>query len=398
MADEKKLPLDGIRVLEFTSNVMGPTTGLLLADLGAEVIHIEPPGGDPTRRLRGFGIGYFPYFSRNKKSLALNIKSDKGKEIIFKLLKNTDIIVENFAPGTMERLGYGYEAVKAVKEDIIYCSLKGFASGPYENRTAMDEPTQMRGGLAYMTGPPGRPLRAGSSIIDIGGGMFGHIGILTALYDREKTGKGAYIKSALYETTVFFMGQHMACSALSDSPVPPMPARVSAWSIYSVYETKDEPVFIGIISEKHWQGLCKVFERDDWANDERLDTNNKRIAEREWFLPQVEEMIKQYSRDEIIKRCESVDIPVAPIGRPEDLFDDPQLNKKKGGLLHTTLPSGVKTKLPRLPIEMGDYDFGLRIDPAPVGAHSKELLAEIGYSEEEISALLADKIVVKEGE
>ncbi len=396
MTSEKKLPLEGIRVLEFTSNVMGPTAGLLLADLGAEVIHVEAPSGDPTRRLRGFGIGYFPYFSRNKKSLAIDIKSEKGKQIIFRLVGNTDIVLENFAPGTMERLGYGYEDIKAAKEDIIYCSLKGFLSGPYENRTAMDEPTQMRGGLAYMTGPPGRPLRAGSSIIDIGGGMFGFIGILTALYEREKTGRGTYIKSALYETTVFFMGQHMACSALTDGPIPPMPARVSAWSIYKVFETRDAPVFIGIISEKHWKGFCQVFERDDWANDERLASNNKRISEREWLLPEVEEMIKGHSREEVITRCEQVDVPVAPIARPEELFDDPQLNKEVGGLLHTDLPSGVKTKLPRLPIEMGDYDFGLRNNPPSIGLDSCDLLEELGYSKEEITQLIEDKVVVRE--
>lgn len=394
MDKESGLPLDGIRVLEFTSNVMGPAAGLLLADFGAEVIHIEPPKGDPSRRLKGFGIGYFPYFNRNKKSLALDIKSDKGKEIIMKLAARADVIVENFAPGTMERLGLGYEDFKAVKEDIIYCSCKGFLSGPFENRTAMDEPTQMRGGLAYMTGPPGKPTRAGTSVIDITGGMFGFIGVMAAIIERNKTGKGQYIKSALYETTVFLMGQHMACSALTGEPVPPMPARVSAWSIYRIFDTKDEPLFVGIISEKHWQGLCDVLGRDDWANDERLSSNNKRIDERDWLLPELEELLKQRTRAELIEECEKRDIPVAPICKPEDLFDDPQLNKEKGGLIHTTLPSGVRTKLPRIPVEMGDHDFGLRNDPPPVGADTVELMRDMGYSEQEIKEMIEQNIAV----
>jgi len=394
MNKENQLPLKGIRVLEFTSNVMGPAAGLMLADFGADVIHIEPPKGDPSRRLKGFGIGYFPYFNRNKKSLALDIKSDKGKEIISKLIKKTDVIIENFAPGTMERLGFGYDDFKTIKSDIIYCSCKGFLSGPFENRTAMDEPTQMRGGLAFMTGPPGKPTRAGTSIIDITGPMFGFIGIMAAIIEKNKTGKGQFIKSALYETTVFMMGQHMAYSALTNEPVPPMPARVSAWSIYRIFDTKDEPLFVGIISEKHWRGLCEVLGKEDWANDERLSTNNKRIDQLDWLLPELEEILKQHTRADLIERCELKDIPVAPICKPEDLFDDPQLNKDKGGLIHTTLPSGVKTKLPRLPIEMGDHDFGLRNDPPAIGLDTIDVLKELGYSSQEIEELLQQNLAI----
>ncbi len=392
MNTENQLPLEGIRVLEFTSNVMGPAAGLMLADFGADVIHIEPPKGDPCRRLKGFGIGYFPYFNRNKKSLALDIKSEKGKEIISKLIKKTDVVIENFAPGTMERLSFGYDDFKALKSDIIYCSCKGFLSGPFENRTAMDEPTQMRGGLAFMTGPPGKPTRAGTSIIDITGGMFGFIGIMAAIIERNKTGKGQFIKSALYETTVFMMGQHMAYSALTNEPVPPMPARVSAWSIYRIFDTWDEPLFVGIISEKHWRGLCEVLEKEDWANDERLSTNNKRIDQLDWLLPELEGILKQHTRADLIERCELKDIPVAPICKPEDLFDDPQLNKEKGGLIHTTLPSGVKTKLPRLPIEMGDHDLGLRNNPPSIGSDTIDVLKDLDYSSRDIEELLRQNL------
>ncbi len=396
MTDPNKLPLDGIRVLDFTHNVMGPTTGMLMGDLGAEVIHIEPPAGDATRRLRGFGSGYFAFYSRNKKSLAVNLKADAGQKIVMDLVKNADVVVENFGPGTMDRIGYGYDALKEITPDIIYCSMKGFLSGPYEKRAAMDEVVQMMSGLAYMTGEPGKPMRAGTSIIDMGGGMFGLIGILTALYTREQTGEGTFLKTALFETAAYFMGQHMAYGALTDDPVPPMPARVSAWSVYRVFETSDGPIFIGIISEKHWKAFCSAFGRDDWLADERLGSNNDRISEREWLHPAVAEMIAKYSRAEVTARLDRASVPFSPIARPEDLYDDPQLNDGLG-LLETTLPAGVTAKLPRIPLEMGNHDFGLRRNPPQIGEDTADLLKELGYSEVQIEKLTNDGVVATEG-
>ena len=391
----KKLPLEGIKVLAFTHAVMGPAAGLILADLGADVIHIEPTTGDATRRLKGFGIGYFSFFNRNKRSLAVDLKAPEGKEIILKLVETTDIVLENFGPGTIERMGYGYDELKKINSRLIYVSLKGFLPGPYEYRVAMDEVVQMMGGLAYMTGPPGQPLRAGTSIIDISGGMFGAMGAITALYDRQKTGKGTYIKGALFETTAFIMGQHMAYAALTEEPVPPMPARVSAWSVYKLFDTKDgEQVFIGIISEKHWQKFCEAFDRRDWLEDERLETNNKRIRERDWFLPEVEKMIEQFTKEEVIKICDQAGICFAPIACPEDLFDDPQLNQGKYGLMETVFPDGQKTKMPRLPLQFGSYNLKKRNDPpAAIGADTRELLESLGYNEAEISRMAEKKIV-----
>ncbi len=391
----KKLPLESIKVLAFTHAVMGPSAGLILADLGAEVIHIEPPTGDSTRRLKGFGIGYFSFFNRNKKSLAVDLKAAEGRKIILKLVETADILLENFGPGTMDRLGYDYESLSKINPRLIYCALKGFLPGPYEKRVAMDEVVQMMGGLAFMTGPPGQPLRAGTSIVDITGGMFGALGAIVALYDRERTGKGAFIRSALFETTAFVMGQHMAYAALTEGPVPPMSARVSAWSIYRLFETKDaDQVFIGIISEKHWQQFCEAFGRSDWLEDQRLKTNNDRIRQREWFLPEVEKLIKQYRKQEVIEICDKAGICFAPIARPEDLFDDPQLNQGAFGLLETIFPSGEKCKMPRLPVQIGSYDFGKRSDPpAAIGADTREVLESIGYNSDEIRELAEKKII-----
>jgi crotonobetainyl-CoA:carnitine CoA-transferase CaiB-like acyl-CoA transferase len=389
----KNLPLQNIIVLEFTHAVMGPAAGLIMADLGAEVIHIEPLEGDSTRRLKGFGIGYHSFYNRNKKSLAIDIKTEKGREIILKMVETADVLIENFGPGTMERLGFGYGALSKINSTLVYCSLKGFLSGPYENRHAMDEVVQMMGGLAYMTGPVGQPLRAGTSVIDITGGMFGVIGTLSALYEREVTGKGKFVKSALFETTAFLMGQHMAVSALTAVPVPPMPDRVSAWSIYKTFETIDnEQVFVGIISEKHWERFCITFEKNDWLMDERLKTNNRRIDERDWFIPEVDELMKGFTKTVIIQKCEHAEIPVAPIAKPEDLFEDPQLNRG-GSLFKTTIQGGIQTKLPKIPLEMEDTQFSLQHNPPEIGENTVEILKEFGYFADDIDDFLSHRIV-----
>ena len=385
-------PLEGLKVLEFTHAVMGPTTGLLLADAGADVVHIEPPQGDETRRLKGFGTGYFTYYSRNKRSLAIDIKSPAGRQAILRMIPQADVVVENFGPGTMDRLGFGHEALSALNPRLIYCSLKGFLTGPYEQRHAMDEVVQMMGGLAYMTGRPGDPLRAGTSVIDITGGMFGLVGILLALHERHTTGKGKLVKSGLFETTAFLMGQHMAYGAITREPVPPMPARVSAWSVYRIFRTSDDAqVFIGIISEKHWQRFCEAFGWVDWREDPRLATNNLRIDARDWFLPLLEHRIGALDREQVTQGCERAAIPFSPIARPEDLFDDPQLRER--GLLDTRLPDGSLARLPALPLEYGGERSALRKDPPRIGEQSREVLAAYGWTEEEIEALVRDGIV-----
>ncbi|NDC77807.1 MAG: CoA transferase [Chitinophagia bacterium] len=385
-------PLEGLKVLEFTHAVMGPTTGLLLADAGADVVHIEPPLGDETRRLKGFGTGYFTYYSRNKRSLAIDIKSPAGRQAILRMIPQADVVVENFGPGTMDRLGFGYEALSALNPRIIYCSLKGFLAGPYEQRHAMDEVVQMMGGLAYMTGRPGDPLRAGTSVIDITGGMFGLVGILLALHERHTTGKGKLVKSGLFETTAFLMGQHMAYGAITREPVPPMPARVSAWSVYRIFRTSDDAqVFIGIISEKHWQRFCEAFGWEDWREDPRLVTNNLRIDARDWFLLELENRIGVLNREQVTQGCERASIPFSPIARPEDLFDDPQLRER--GLIDTRLPDGSLARLPALPIEYGGERSTLRKDPPRIGEQSREVLASYGLTEDETDALIRDGIV-----
>jgi crotonobetainyl-CoA:carnitine CoA-transferase CaiB-like acyl-CoA transferase len=389
------LPLSGIRVLEMGHAVMGPSCGMVLADMGAEVIKVErAPEGDETRKLIGFGRGFHLYFNRNKKSLAIDLKAEKGKEILKRIVPFFDVFVENFGPGTVTKLGFGYEDLSRINPRLIYCSLKGFMKGPYENRPALDEVVQMMGGLAYMTGPPGRPLRAGASVIDIMGGSYGVIGILTALYEREKTGKGQYVIATLFEATAFLMGQHMALSALTKEPVPPMPKRVSAWAIYDVFKCQEgEDIFIGVTSDRQWKRFCEVFVLSTLFEDERLRSNNDRIRNRSWLMPELQRIFSQKTKEEVLRLCAAAAVSFAPIARPEDLFDDPQLNLG-GGLLEIPLPSGETTKLPRIPVRMGSHDFDLRAGAPAIGEGAYELLKSLSFSEKEIEELKREKILV----
>lgn len=389
------LPLSKIRVLELSHAVMGPTCGLILADMGAEVIKVErAPEGDETRRLKGFGLGFFPFLNRNKKSIALDLKSDRGKEILNKLIISADVFIENFAPGTIERLGFDYERLSRLNPRLIYCALKGFMPGPYEKRPALDEVVQMMGGLAYMTGPLGQPLRAGASVIDILGGTFGAVAILTALYEREQTGRGQKVMATLFEATAFLMGQHMAVTAITGKPLPPFPNRVSAWAIYDKFETKEgEMVFIGVTSDRQWKRFCEVFKLEGLAQDARLSTNNDRAAQRSWLIPELQKVFRTLTKEELFKLCEEAEIPFSQIAKPEDLFEDPQLNQG-GGLLETVLNGRLKTKLPRIPMRLDDYDFGLRNNPPEVGQDAPEILKSIGMNDEEIAKLREDKIIV----
>lgn len=382
-------PLAGLKVIEFTHMVMGPAVGVILADLGAEVVKVEPIGGDQTRDLLGSGAGYFPMFNRNKRSICLDLKSAEGLDVARRLLADADILIENFRPGTLAKLGLSYESLKQDNPRLIYCSAKGFLAGPYEQRTALDEVTQMMGGLAYMTGPPGRPLRAGSSVIDITGGMFGVIGILAALERRHTTGEGGEVRCSLYETTAFLVGQHMAQAAVTGQAARPMPVRISAWAIYDVFDTAlaDEQLFVGVVSDTQWTAFCSAFGLEALGGDPRFVKNNQRVLSRDEILPQIRALFGAMSRIDLIARLETIGLPFAPITRPEDLFDDAHLNA--GGLIDLTLPDGRMTKLPGLPVELDGERLSLRRDIPGIGADSDAVLAELGYAASAIAELRA---------
>jgi crotonobetainyl-CoA:carnitine CoA-transferase CaiB-like acyl-CoA transferase len=386
-------PLAGMRVLEFSHMVMGPVVGTILVELGAEVIKVEPLTGDSTRELQGSGAGYFPMYNRNKQSISLDLKDPRGRELARRLAARSDVLIENFRPGVMDGLGLSYESLRTDNPRLIYCSLKGFLAGPYANRTALDEVAQMMGGLAYMTGPPGRPLRAGASVVDVTGGMFGVIGILAALEQRHSTGMGQKVTSALFETTAFLVGQHMAQQAVTGQAAKPMPVRVSAWAIYDVFEVAaGDQVFIGVVSDAQWQTFCTAFGFEELGRDPRLRSNRQRVAARADFLPLVRQGLAALSKAELLARLEKAGLPFAPISRPEDLFDDPQL-LAGGGLMPTRLPDGSLTHLPILPLQLNAERPTQGGALAGIGEHTHEILAALGLPEPDIEALQAARII-----
>jgi crotonobetainyl-CoA:carnitine CoA-transferase CaiB-like acyl-CoA transferase len=386
------LPLEGVRVVEFAHMVMGPSCGLVLADLGAEVIKVEPLAGDNTRRLEAAGSGFYPVFNRNKKSLAVDLQNPEGRALVLKLLKSADVLTENFRPGALDKLGFSYRNLSKENQRLIYCSLKGFLDGPYEHRLALDEVTQMMGGLAYMTGLPDRPLRAGSSVIDIMGGTFAAVGILAALREREKTGRGTRVTSSLFESTAYLVAQHMAQYEITGEAPLPMSVKRPAWGVYDIFETGGGGrLFIGVVTDTQWEVFCREFGETELAADPRLKSNGARVKERGWLIPRIAELTKKHSQAELAAKLERMGLPFAPIAKPWDLLDDPHLNSG-GGLM--PIKVGDKTiKVPALPLALNGKRLAKRSDPPRIGEHGRELLAQLGCSPREIESLRERRIV-----
>ena len=387
----RPLPYEGIRVVEFTHMVMGPTCGMVLADLGAEVIKVEPPAGDNTRRLLGSGAGFYPLFNRNKKSLVLDLQSPEGKEAVLKLIATADVVSENFKPDTMKKLGLDYQSLKTLNPRLIHVSHKGFLPGPYDHRTALDEVVQMMGGLAYMTGRPGDPLRAGSSVNDIMGGLFGAIGVMAALSAREKTGQGSEVQSSLFENNVFLVAQHMMQFAVTGQPAAPMPDRISSWGIYDVFKVQDdEQIFLAVVSDTQWAIFCDAFGYEDLKADPRLLGNNNRVRNRDWLIPLLRVRLALQSAADLAALFERHGLPFAPITKPHELLDDPHLCAT-GGLAPITLPDGERAgqtaQTVLLPLALDGERLGVRRSPPALGEHSAELLAELGYTAEDATRL-----------
>lgn len=373
MVEEKPWPLSGIRVVEFTHMVMGPTCGMILADLGAEVIKVEPPGGDKTRNLPGLGQGFFRTFNRNKKSVVIDVATPQGLEAAKELIAGCDVMIENFRPGLMQSLSLDYASLSRTNPGLIHVSHKGFLEGPYEHRTALDEVVQMMGGLAYMTGPEKRPLRAGTSVNDIMGGMFGAIGVLAALRERDRTGMGQEIQSALFENCAFLCAQHIQQFLMSGEPPPPMPSRVSAWSVYDVFDLAGgEQLFVAATSDRQFRTLCELLGRQDLLADPSLATNAQRVAARPRLLEALRETMVTLDKAQLSASLESAGLPYAPINRPDELLDDVHL-KSGGSLASMEVENGEMTQVVLLPLTLGGRRPGVRMRLAQVGEHDEEL-------------------------
>jgi crotonobetainyl-CoA:carnitine CoA-transferase CaiB-like acyl-CoA transferase len=392
-------PLAGLRVLELSHAVMGPTAGLVLADLGADVVKVEPgPRGDVTRYLGGFAAGFFAAFNRNKRSLAIDLKSAAGRDAFHRLAATADVVLENYGPGTMERLGCGWDMLEKLNPRLVYLALKGYLPGPYEHRPALDEVVQFQAGLAYMTGPPGRPLRAGASIIDILGAVFGVVAVQAALRERDRTGRGQRVSSALFETAVFLMSTQMAGIAITGEPMPPMPARRGAWGIYDVFETDGGALFIGVTSDQQWARFVEEFGLAQMARDPRLADNVKRVGERSWLIPALAEVLAKIPKAEVERRCERANVSWAPVGTPMDLFEDAHLLASQG-LIDVAIASagggaGRTARLPSMPLSFAGERVALLRQPPRVGEHNAEVLTEAGLTADEIRALAEKNAIV----
>ena len=393
----RTLPLAGLKVVEFTHMVMGPTCGLVLADLGADVIKVEPIEGDRTRTLLGSGAGFFPMFNRNKKSIRINLQHPEGAAAARDLCLTADVVIENFKPGAMARYGLDYDSLAAREPRIIHVSLKGFLPGPYEHRTALDEVVQMMGGLAYMTGRPGDPLRAGTSVNDIMGGMFGAIGVMGALIQRGISGRGQSVQASLFENNVFLVGQHMLQHAITGVAAEPMPNRISAWAVYDVFTVRDgEQIFLAAVSDPQWKTFCEAFGFHDLLSDPALANNNLRVGMRPTLIPELKMRLAAFSAAELAALFEREGLPYAPIMRPEQLFDDPHL-QATGGLAEVRLTDGPgaggTAQAALLPLTLAGDRLGVRLQPPFQGEHTEALLAGLGYPPERISALQASGAV-----
>ena len=399
--ENNPLPLAGGRVIELGHVVMGSSCGLVLADMGADVIKVEKaPGGDDTRRFGGFGSGLIHFFNRNKSSLVIDLKTREGKEVLARAIAAADVLVENFGPGAVERLGFGYEACRELNPGLIYCSLKGFMPGPYENRPSLDNLVQMMGGLAYMTGPAGRPLRAGASGTDILGGAIGALGAIAALYERRETGKGQKVTASLFEATAYLVGQHMSAAAVLGHDLPPMPEGRDPWAIYSLFDTAcGGKVCIGVVSDRHWQSLCGALELAELGANPDYATNDGRMEHRDYLLDALQKCVGGLTIEEVNALLENAGLPFAPVRKPVDLFEDRQL-LEGGGMVETRLADGRTVPLPKIPLRMGAHEFGLRRQTPAIGEGARAFLAELGYEPARVAELIEGSVLVidEEGE
>jgi crotonobetainyl-CoA:carnitine CoA-transferase CaiB-like acyl-CoA transferase len=398
---ERPLPLDGVRVLELGHIVAGPSATLILADLGANVIKIEhPETGDTARNMANQGVTFLS-FNRNKQSLAANLRSADGREVFRRLIERSDVVVDNYSPGALERLGIGYAWAREVNRRIIYCAIKGFLTGPYEARPSLDELAQMEGGLAYMTGPPGQPMRAAASIIDIGAATYGVVGVLAALYQRQLTGVGQQVRSGLFETTTFWMNQVFARVQLAGDVPRPRGAGDSGmglamgWGVYRLFATRDNrQVFIAVTTNRHWTRLCTILKLEDLGADSTLNTNAKRVSQRPRFTDRIAKAVQGFDYDAIVQRLRDAEIPYAPVNTPADLIDEPHLNAGDH-LLQVELADHRTFKQPALPLEFGDSRYVVKLAPPRLGEHTDTILGELGYSDAEIAQLKAKRVVLR---
>ncbi len=379
-------PLEGIRVVELSHMIMGPSCGMFLGFLGAEVIKVEPPEGDKTRYLSGMGVPFYPLFNRGKKSVQLDLKSDCGRLALDKLLATADVLVENFRDAALAKMGADPEDLRRRFPRLIIASHKGFLSGPYQERTALDEVVQMMTGLAYMTGPSGRPLRVGSSANDVMAGLFGAASVVGAIMERRETGKGRDLRIGLFENCLLLVAQHMVQFELEGVSPPPMPERDFSWPVYDIFTTRDgKQLFVGAVTEGQWGTLCDILGLTELKADPGLQTRMECIKARSWTIPIVTAAMAQRQASDLMAAFEPAGIPFAPIAKPSDMFQDPHV-MRPGGLAVSRMADGRQFRAPSLPVEVDGVMVRGGGDVAAVGQDTEAVLSELGLDSDAIVA------------
>jgi crotonobetainyl-CoA:carnitine CoA-transferase CaiB-like acyl-CoA transferase len=379
-------PLRGIRVVEMSHMIMGPSCGMFLGFLGAEVIKVEPPEGDKTRHLTGMGSPFFPLFNRGKKSVQIDTRSAAGQEALARLLATADVFVDNFRDETLAKMGASPAELRARYPRLILASHKGFLTGPYQDRTAMDEVVQMMTGLAYMTGPTGRPLRVGSSANDIMGGLFGALAVVGAILERKETGKGRDIRIGLFENCLLLVAQHMVQFELEGENPPPMPERTFSWPVYDIFNTADDrQIFVSAVTEGQWGTLCDILGLAELKSDPRLQTKMDTINARGWTLPLVAKAVAGREFAALTREFEEKGISYAPISKPSDMLSDPHV-MRQGGLATSRLPDGRSFRAPALPFEVDGMMLTGGGDLAALGQHTSDVLGALRLEQDQIAA------------
>jgi len=382
--DQSFRPLEGIRVVEMSHMIMGPSCGMFLGMLGAEVIKVEPPEGDKTRNLTGMGRPFFPLFNRGKKSVQLDLKSEEGRRALDALLATADVFVENFRDASLSKMGADLDELRTRHPRLIIASHKGFLSGPYQDRTALDEVVQMMTGLAYMTGPTGRPLRVGSSANDIMGGLFGAFSVLAVLMERKETGKGRSLRVGLFENCLLLVAQHMVQFELEGTNPPPMPERTFSWPVYDIFDTADgRQMFVGAVTEGQWAALCRLLGLDELLADPGLQARMDQIDARDRTIPIVARAIASRQSEQLAEAFEKLGIPYSPIAKPSDMYSDPHV-MRPGGLATSRLPDGQSFRAPSLPFDVDGVMLTGGGDVPAVGQDTGAVLGSLGLDSEAI--------------